>query len=960
LQLVPDGTLRDAAPRLTRNELVRIMRAVAFGLHAAHAQGLIHRDVKPSNVLVHQTDTGEWLAYVTDFGLAMSVEELARTATGSAGTPLYMAPEQARGATERIDARTDVYGLGATLYHLLARRPLFVASDTAALLDKIQFEALPSLRSIDPSIPADLARIVDRATRKEPGERYATARELADNLQRFLDGEERAHKRVVGVGAAVVVVVLAAAALWNVVHVRRAARVREQVFDEMSQQANAIGTIARDAALLPLHDLGRETQQIRDRMREIERRMIAVGEPARGPGHYALGRGYVALERWSDAVRELEAARAAGEHRRELSYSLGLAYGRLYQQALATLAKTGDAAADSAQRDAIARAHREPALRHLTEASASTSSSDGDASTEYAQGLIALYEERFADALGLATRAAARAPSQFETHALAGDVHLTAAAVREWKGDFDGALVELEQAGVAYRAATELARSAAAPLEGECQRLIDTAYIQMLRGLPLEATAKLALAACDRARVARPDDAALAANEAQPWLLLAHYQSWHGIDPTPSTTEAIRLGRAALVLDPNAPEAHLGLAQIYGVIGEHELFKGRDPSAALDQVLAYGARAAVGGVIGFHAERAIASSLNYRCAYQAGHGIDVRPCALKMAEHAHKALAFAPQSFDASTSLGNSDGIVGVWQSHHGIDPTDALTRSMAQFDKINAANPQNAVGFINLALGAVALAEHRLRVGADPRAAIDRAIAGTEQALAVEPQHLFGHLALANAYEDRARWQSSAGGDVRADVDRARRELQAALAIDRRPDAYDQLGRVELLAAIAAIDHGRDPTRALAAAETAARQAVALSNSGDAQLLDNLAEILRRRAGWRWTQHRSDEPTVRAALALTGQALAINPDSDDVYATEGALALLAARSAGEGDARQAAAQRARTALGKAIAINSFQTRACQPSLTEAARLADGAASRSAVESSQSRNQAERSSTSKR
>jgi serine/threonine protein kinase len=126
LQLVNGKTLGETARSMTLEEKVRAMRDVADALHAAHRIGLIHRDVKPTNVLVERTDSGAYVPYVTDFGLARELSAPGLTATGVVvGTPLYMAPEQAEGLAHALDRRTDVYGLGATLYEALVGRPPF-------------------------------------------------------------------------------------------------------------------------------------------------------------------------------------------------------------------------------------------------------------------------------------------------------------------------------------------------------------------------------------------------------------------------------------------------------------------------------------------------------------------------------------------------------------------------------------------------------------------------------------------------------------------------------------------------------------------------------------------------------------------------------------------------------------------------------------------------------------------
>ncbi|WP_165069260.1 serine/threonine protein kinase [Paludisphaera rhizosphaerae] len=155
----------------------------AEALAYAHGLKVIHRDIKPANLLV---DAHGHL-WITDFGMARLEGESDLTRTGDlVGTLKYMSPEQASGSRVLVDGRTDVYSLGATLYELLTLQPAFVGEDRKDLLRKIIQGTLQPPRSIDPSIPVDLETLVLKAMAREPGNRYPSAREMADDLRRFL------------------------------------------------------------------------------------------------------------------------------------------------------------------------------------------------------------------------------------------------------------------------------------------------------------------------------------------------------------------------------------------------------------------------------------------------------------------------------------------------------------------------------------------------------------------------------------------------------------------------------------------------------------------------------------------------------------------------------------------------------------------------------------------------------
>ena len=185
MQLVTGHSLQEKLDRsgpLKLPEILRIGMEIALGLAAAHAQGLVHRDIKPGNILL---ENGSERVKITDFGLARAVDDASLTDSGTiAGTPNYMSPEQALG--EPIERTTDLFSLGSVLYVMCTGVPPFRAESTVAVLRKVSDEAPPPIRELNPDVPEWLIAIISRLMAKAPAERIQSAAEVAEILAAHL------------------------------------------------------------------------------------------------------------------------------------------------------------------------------------------------------------------------------------------------------------------------------------------------------------------------------------------------------------------------------------------------------------------------------------------------------------------------------------------------------------------------------------------------------------------------------------------------------------------------------------------------------------------------------------------------------------------------------------------------------------------------------------------------------
>jgi eukaryotic-like serine/threonine-protein kinase len=948
MRCIEGTTLAEEAPRMSIEEKVAVMVEVAEAVHAAHRTGLVHRDLKPGNIMVEPKPDGGWHPWVLDFGLARDSSTDTMTTIGTVvGTPPYMSPEQARGQRSTIDRRTDVYSLGATLYDILSGQPPFSGDSSVAVMMKVVSDDAPPMRAINPRIPADLDTIVLKCLEKDPQRRYDSARALAEDLRRYLDGEPiearrstfvyrwmkraRKHPTVAALLAIAFVAVLASMA-WAVTTSLRSAE-RQRAAQRFGQEIERMEAIARYSSMLPLHDVQRERRWIRDRIARIERDAELMGNTAAGPAQYAIGRGYLALREWEPSRQSLEAAWSENYRTPEVAYALGRVIGAQYQEELDEAERISNADARAARRSAVEKQYRDKALGWLRQSAGS-----GSESPAYAEGLIALYEKRYDAALERAGQAFRDVPWMHEAKELEADIWIERGNEQYKSGSVDDAVASYTRAGDAYRAAQAIASSDESVLLGEGDQWFRLMVVDINRGQDPAPLLKRGLAAAERAAVTNAD---LQASLRMQSMLLQRYGEWqlsqgqspaesvdraialarravalaprksathrvlgtalftrardaavHGQDPFPLYDESIRSLRQAASLDPRNAQTLNGLANSIRRKAEAFALKGGNPLPLLNESIVYYDRATAAdpGWANSFNDRGIAFMA--RGEWEMENGIDAMPALAEAARSLERAGAINPKLSVAQLNLGGVHIDRGNFLLHRGSDPRAALQQSIDAFSAALKLNPKLAMAYSNSGLANMLSAQYALEVGDDPRPWVERGQAAYARGLEINPQHAKSYAYTGAMLLIAAQYVARTGGDPTALFEQAREKIRTGEAI--APDSAEFLqfaASVEAEAARYALAKGKSPAVPLAAGEALIARALA-ENAADADTFYTAADLYRLHGD------------VDRALEAVERSIAVDKEKSESHGLRGELLLLRAqRSADRATAAQALAE---------------------------------------------------------
>lgn len=889
MQYIDGQPLDRAVTEMTLEQKLLLMKEAARGLHAAHRNGLIHRDVKPANILVERSETGEWKPYVMDFGLARAADSAGMTVTGAVlGTPHYMPPEQARGQLDQVDRRSDVYGLGATLYELLAGQPPFPGDAPTAVLMKVLEEVPEPLQRPGASVPADVDAIVMKCLRKDPRERYSSARALADDIQRYLDGEPvqarptgllyrlrmKAVKHKVGVAVGSVALVLLAAAVGWGIRTRWTAAKKARLAQAFGQQVERIEALARYSHTVPLHDIRQDRERIRERMKQVENSMSAAGKLGVGPGHYALGRGYMVLNSPGPAFTHLQAAWDSGYRQPEVAYALGKVLGGFYTSALLEANSISDPAERQARKDQIIAEYRDPALAYLKQ------SGGGEAeSPEYVQALVAYFEESFEQALEMARNALQGRSWLYEANQLIGDVYLARANDSWHRGEYDPAVADFGRAESAYREATGVGESDPDAYTGLCALEWSRMLMELnARGEDVAPDYRQGLAACGAALQADPEHVGALVRKTALHNRMGAYLRNLGQDPMPDLTLAVETAGQVLAVHPEHALANSYTGAAYCEIARVQMDRGEDPTASLDLAVQSYERSLELRPNDFGTLNDLGLVWKTRANHEMNRGLDAAESLGKAVDAYRRSLDIRPGQVAALNNL----GVAYFKLADLAEEPAEYLSRAIESFRKALEINPNQMVVFYQMGRVLAKQADFRLSRHENPLQSLEAAGAAYERAIEINPESAYrAHFynGLAQTYHKAAEYRVEIGENPDGDFARAMEAYRESLSANPKlVFAHDNLGALYLVQARYRIGAGQDPKTVLDKAEAACLRALEIKPDYFYALLD-LAMIYREQAQYLYETGGDPCASLRLKLDICRRALEVNPDSLDIQA---------------------------------------------------------------------------------
>jgi serine/threonine-protein kinase len=894
MQLIKGRTLDQAVLEMSLEQKVVTMKRVAAAAHEAHRAGLIHRDIKPSNIMVEEAADGELKPYVMDFGIARSYSDPGMTTEGSfIGTPAYSAPEQVRGESSAIDRRTDVYSLGATLYAILAGAPPFSGPTPNVMMDVL--EAAPSSLKMK-KVPTDLETICMKCLEKEPDQRYRSARAVVDELQRYLDGEpilarpigagkrllRKARRNRVTTAIVLVALTLVSLALVWGGYTRWRARVREQLVQDLTARVVGIESQVRYSHMSPRHDTRPDRELLQQEMAGIKEQIDRVGDIGEGPGHYALGRGHLALEELEAARHHLELAWSSGYSEPMVAYALGMTLSLQFRERLAEIQAIRDKDLREQSLQELQQELQQPALEYMNQ----SRGLDLQAQT-YLRALIAFHQSHFGEALEHLAEVGTRYPWLYEYDKLEGDIYRQRGVAR-LETDAEGARQDLAKALQAYDRAQAIAESDPGIYlaSGRIQLLMmkrdeftDSDLIHYLdQGQQKVASALEVYPADERAFLLRA-------------MLLQKMAEWkrkRQEDPVADLKEALVAATHAAELAPGSPQVFKTTGMIYSSWATW-LATRRETEKQLEMIVK--ATNALQKVPDSARDSSFYDTLgaaySSRGALHSGQGIDARPDYERAIAAYRRAVDLHPRPYQSSSNLGLN---LRRLSSQPGVENRiGLLEEAVAAFERARDINPESPVPYYYLGLCFLGLAQEGDPFSGKLGEEVDKALEHYRQGQQINPKMAHFYSVIGEAIYLKAVQAWDRGGDPAELFKQAEEVYRQGIEVNPKFSyLHVNLGWNYYYRGKFLVREGKSPNGYLTRAINEGRQALELATHDGATLC--IGSAYRMLAEHDLISGRNPEANLSRAEEAFVELLRRNPKHVSAYRSLGRLHTLEAR----------------------------------------------------------------------
>ncbi|GEM_PF-987905 len=924
---------------VSQERAARLVLQAAQGLGHAHQHGVVHRDVKPQNLMVtsRKAEGGdahpkadEDVVKVADFGLARVAGALTLTQTGvGMGTPLYMAPEQFAGARD-VGPPADVYSLGVTLYEMLTGRPPFWGEDAYAIQKRVEREDPVPPRRLVQTVDRDLEAITLACLEKDPTRRYADAGVLALDLDRWVRGEpvharrvswpgrlwRKAvrHRRVVAPVAASAAVVLGMLAWTGARAWRTASEVRDELRAAATLEANGEQTddasrrealwkdaqgrlqwvTGRDPGNL---DAQRAAARLKSRLAELRSQQDLAGQIAALDKagrvddvmvRFAdLAEGVLwpmEAEFYDDTIKDVGVKRAKNAER--------------WKQVERFMKETPDDAPSQATMWACAGWARRLAGYEAEGLEWMRRADDLDAEVPYGALLRALvYFSKYVDrqplpsiTLGV-SEGVDFGPAARETEEMAG-----------WRVEMERALVEAEgrlvwgkQEVRNYRAALESMRAMQGGRYGETiealTRTIGRRELAAIRFGMLLARGKAryltkafeeALGDLEEAKRTRGGQAELWIDIGLVRHARADVSALGGADPRDGLRAAIADFGEAWTRSPEEAGVYLNRGVAFSSLGDAERARGLDPLGSYEKAIAD-----YGEAVRRSPEEAMPYS-NRGTAFarlgeaEGARGLDPRGSCRKAIGDFGEALKRDPEYTDAYGNRGTAFTALGEAEGARGVDPRGSYEKAIVDFVEALKRSPEDAVAYLNRGSAFRSLGEAEVARGLDPRGSFEKSIADYGEALKRNPDHAEAYNNRGNALVVLGEAEGARGLDPRASHEKAIADFGEALA--RNPEyavAYGNRGAAFLKLGEAEGARGLDPRGSYEKAVADCGEALK-RNPEYAGAYNGRAAAFLKLGEAEDAQEIDPRGSYEKAVADCGEALKRNPEFAEAYNNRG------------------------------------------------------------------------------